>query len=97
MGLKALKYQIVISGIIDHSWSAYFSGMTVVSDPAGVTRLTGEITDQSALFGIINKIRDLNIKLISVELLSSDGKTPVECLRCDNISNKKIKAVNPQK
>ncbi|MDD5082323.1 MAG: hypothetical protein PHU08_03000, partial [Dehalococcoidales bacterium] len=51
-------------------------------ETTGVTRFCGEIADQSALHGLLNKIRDLNLRLISVQLLDSDGVTPVECRYC---------------
>jgi hypothetical protein len=80
--MKAEKYQILFQGLIDKSWSLYFTGMTVTAEPTGMTRLCGEVVDQSALHGLLNKIRDLNLKLISVQLLDSDGVTPVECRNC---------------
>ncbi len=80
--MKADKYQILIQGLIDESWSAHFSEMTLAVEPAGVTRLYGEIIDQSALHGLLNKIRDLNLRLLSVQLLDGDGITPIECLNC---------------
>lgn len=80
--MKTQRYQIVILGLIDESWSTYFSGMAMTAEPTGVTRLSGEIVDQSALHGLLNKIRDLNLRLISVQLLDTDGVTPVECRHC---------------
>ena len=80
--MKADRYQILIQGLIDESWSAYFAGMTLTAESRGVTRLCGEIADQSALHGLINKIRDLNLKLVSVQLIDADGVTPVECRYC---------------
>ncbi|MCL5985296.1 MAG: hypothetical protein M1371_01870 [Actinobacteria bacterium] len=80
--MKAEKCQILFQGLIDESWSLYFTGMVLIAEPTGVTRLTGEIADQSALHGLLNKIRDLNLKLISVQLLDSDGVTPLECRYC---------------
>jgi len=69
-------------GSLDVSWSAYFSELTVTTGQDGITRLCGEITDQSALHGLLSKIRDLNLKIISVQLLDNDGMTPVECRYC---------------
>lgn len=80
--MKTERYQILIRGVVDEGWSAYFSGMTLRAEPNGVTRLCGEIADQSGLHGLLNKIRDLNLRLISVQLLDSDGITPVECGYC---------------
>ena len=80
--MKAERYQILFQGLIDESWSSYFSGMTINAGPTGLTRLHGEMADQSALHGLLIKIRDLNLKLISVHLLDSDGVTPIECQYC---------------
>jgi len=74
----------MLQGILDESWSSYFSGMAVICGPAGMTRLCGEVADQSALHGILNKIRDLNLKLVSLQLLDNDGLTPLECRNCVN-------------
>lgn len=80
--MKTEKYQILIQGLIDESWSAHFAGMILTIEPSGITRLSGELGDQSALHGLLNKIRDLNIKLISVQLLDSDSVTPIGCRYC---------------
>ncbi|MDA8217483.1 MAG: hypothetical protein M0Z94_07665 [Dehalococcoidales bacterium] len=78
--MKTQRYRITIQGYLGQSWSAYFAGMTLAAQPSGVTRLTGEIADQSALHGLLNCIRDLDLRLVSVQLL--DGDTPVECRHC---------------
>jgi|WetSurMetagenome_2_1015567.scaffolds.fasta_scaffold271606_1 hypothetical protein len=67
---------------MDASWSAYFSGITLTAEPGWNTRLSAELADQSALYGLLNHVRDLNLRLISVQLLDSDGLTPVACRRC---------------
>jgi hypothetical protein len=80
--MKGLKYRITTRGLLDESWSAYFSGMTISGEPGGTTGITGEIADQSALHGLLNKVRDLNLEIVSVLLLDVDGVTPVECRLC---------------
>ena len=80
--MQVERYQILIRGLIGESWASYFTGMTLMTEPAGITRLCGEIADQSALHGIMNKIRDLNLKIISIQLLDNDGVTPVACRDC---------------
>jgi hypothetical protein len=80
--MKPQRYQIIILNSLDNSWTTYFTGMNIAAGPVGVTRLCGEIADQSALHGLLNKIRDLNLKIISVQLLDNNGITPVECLHC---------------
>lgn len=80
--MNAQRYQITVLDSLSIGWAAYFTGMTITTETTGVTRLCGEIADQSALHGLLNKIRDLNLKLVSVQLLDSDGVTPVECRYC---------------
>jgi hypothetical protein len=80
--MKAERYQITVRGLIDANWSAYFAGMAISAGPNGMTRFSGEIADQSALYGLLNKIRDLNLKIISLQLLAADGVSPLECHFC---------------
>jgi hypothetical protein len=62
----ALHYQITIKGYLDPSWSAWFDGLTVTHDADGNTRLTGAIRDQTALYGLLDKARDLALALVAV-------------------------------
>ena len=64
-------YQIKIEGILDPRWSTWFDGFTVVQEieNPGLTTITGCVTDQAALRGILNKLWDLNLILISVSRL----------------------------
>lgn len=80
--MKAQRYRISVVGFVDESWAEYFGGMTITAEPRGVTRLAGEVADQAALHGLLNRVRDLNLRLVSVQLLESDGATPVECRHC---------------
>ncbi len=67
-------YRICVQGALNENWSDYFSGLTLVSDsnaaPAGVTILTGQLTDQAALVGLLNRLYGLGLPLISVEWLT---------------------------
>jgi len=58
-------YQIKMQGRLDESWSGWFNGMAIAFD-SDTTTLTGAVADQSALRGILNKLWDLNLALISV-------------------------------
>ena len=60
-----MTYQIQVQGRLDEGWSDWFSGMTVTFE-SGVTTLTGPVADQAALRGILTKIWDLNLTLLSV-------------------------------
>jgi hypothetical protein len=59
-------YQIIVKGVLDSKWSDWFDGMEVTPQPHGETILTGPIADQSALHGILQKIRDMGLPLVSV-------------------------------
>ena len=58
-------YQIKVQGQLDERWSGWFNGMAIAFD-SDATTLTGAVADQSALRGILTKLWDLNLALISV-------------------------------
>lgn len=62
-------YEILLQGMLDASWSEYFSGWTVEIHSDGVTRLVGHAVDQAALHGVLRKLRDLGLVLISLRQL----------------------------
>ena len=59
-------YEIKIKGHLDQSWSDWFSGLQFSHLEGDVTLLAGSLPDQGALHGLLERIRDLNLKLISV-------------------------------
>lgn len=61
------QYEIRLQGLVPKRRTNDFMGMTMTHDPNGYTVLRGFLADQSALHGVLNKIRDLNITLISVQ------------------------------
>lgn len=67
-------YQIRVKGILDPSWSDWFDGFTILS-MEDETELTGQVADQSALYGILTKINDLGLSLISVSQTHSGQVT----------------------
>ena len=60
-------YQIRIRGHLDQQWADWFDGMAVTTAEDGDTLLTGPAEDQAALLGLIRKVRDLGIPLVSVQ------------------------------
>ena len=64
---KPAIYEIVIKGKLDPRWSRWFVGMQVIPQPDGCSLITGPITDQASLYGVISRLRDLGIVLISVQ------------------------------
>ena len=69
------RYEIQFSGHLDSSRAQTFEGLVMVRDPNGSTVLTGPVTDQSALHGILNRIRDLGLPLLLVKRLAEDEAT----------------------
>ena len=73
---QSIEYQIEIQGRLEERWSGWFDDMniTVKSDASGptVTVLCGMVADQAALHGLLNRIRDLGIPLLSVQLVNCD-------------------------
>ena len=63
----ALQYRMRLKGTLDDSWSDWFDGMTISHDAGGDTMLEGAVRDQTALYGLIAKARDLGLSLIAVE------------------------------
>jgi hypothetical protein len=73
-------YQIRVRGELDARWSDWFDGLTVCPQGDGDTLLTGPMRDQSALHGLLAKIRDLGLPLLSVNRVQKtlgSGKTTV--------------------
>jgi len=70
---QAAVYQIQVRGKLDESWSDWLNGMTITFE-SGVTTLTGRVSDQSALRGILDRIWDLNLLLIAVTRIEMDSK-----------------------
>ena len=68
---ETFLYQIRIVGQLDEEWTDWFSGFSVNHEGKKITELTGSVIDQSALFGVLKKIRDLGLQLISVNRIES--------------------------
>lgn len=66
-------YQIRIKGHLDDRWSEWLEGLRVTHEEDGMTVLTGLVADQPALHGLLVKIRDLGVPLVSVNALGSDN------------------------
>ena len=59
-------YEIRVEGHLGDRWSAWFDGLAIRNEPRGETILTGPVTDQAALYGVLTKIHNLNLILVSV-------------------------------
>jgi hypothetical protein len=62
----AIRYEIRIKGHLDHRWAGWFDGLTLTLEDNGDTLLTGRVVDQAALHGLLRKVRDLGMPLVSV-------------------------------
>ena len=69
-------YQITLKGHLGSHWSAWFDNMTITSQANGETVLRGPLPDQSALYGVLAKIRDLGLPLLGVTVVVDDLSDP---------------------
>ena len=69
-------YQLRVAGRLDQHWSAWFGGLTLTHEDDGSTSLTGAVTDQAELHGLLTKIRDLGVTLISVSVVDPAPAAP---------------------
>ena len=69
-------YRIRVEGLLGPGWSDWFDDLAVSPSDDGDTLLTGCLADQAALFGILHKIRDLGLTLVSVVRLGSVESPP---------------------
>jgi hypothetical protein len=65
-------YELCVQGMLDADWSAWFEDMRVTSDQRGQTTIAGPVADQAALHGLLTKIRDLGLPLLSVRRIDPD-------------------------
>jgi hypothetical protein len=72
---RHLVYKIVVGGKLDHRWADWFDGVQIAIARCDPPRslLTCTVVDQSALYGILDRIRDLNLPLIEVRLAGPKG------------------------
>ena len=67
------RYEIRVDGVLDRRWTAWFEGLEVDGDGDGSqTVISGEVADQAALRGLLNKVCDLGLVLISVRRFDPD-------------------------
>jgi hypothetical protein len=66
------RYELRVQGVLEPRWSVWFEGLQVSSDERGQTTITGPVADQAALHGLLAKVRDLGLPLLSVRRLDPD-------------------------
>jgi hypothetical protein len=66
------RYEIRVHGVLDPRWSCWFEGLELSSDESGQTLIAGPVADQATLHGLLAKIRDLALPLLSVRRVDPD-------------------------
>jgi hypothetical protein len=69
------SYEIRIKGHLDKRWAAWFEGLTITLEEDGDTLITGPAIDQAALHGLLKRVRDLGLPLVSVSPLEHGPST----------------------
>ena len=65
-------YQITVKGHLDSQWSAWFDNMRITNEANGEAVLGGSLPDQSALYGVLAKMRNLGLPLLAVTTVAPD-------------------------
>ena len=72
METSPLIYEIRVAGHLSPQWMDWFEGLSVTLEENGNTLLSGPVTDQAALYGLLKKVRDTGLTLVSVNLIHSN-------------------------
>ena len=81
-------YEIRLKGHLDARWADRFGSMTITLTDTGETRLIGPVTDQAALHGLLKKVRDLGMPLVSVNRVKADHPDASDVKHSINIVHK---------
>jgi hypothetical protein len=72
------RYEFRVEGHLPSGWSDWFEGLSIQREAGGVSVLSGPLPDQAALHGVLARIRDLNLNLISVTRVRATAQTETE-------------------
>ena len=72
------QYQLRVEGRLDERWAEWFEGLTLTPTDNGDTLITGWVADQAALHGLLKKVRDLGLPLLSVNPLAPGAQAAGE-------------------
>jgi hypothetical protein len=72
---EAGRYEIRLTGHLDPHWTTWFDGLSVRGEVDGTTVISGPIADQAALHGVLQRVRDLGLPLVSVNRVEGDEPT----------------------
>lgn len=84
-------YEIRLKGHLDAQWVAWFDNLTITLEENGNTLLSGPVADQAALHGLLKKVRDLGVTLISVNRIRADHPDTPDVKRSINTFHNKEK------
>jgi hypothetical protein len=72
-----MQYEIRVKGHLDPRWEAWFDGLGLTTEADGTTTIQGPVADQAALHGLLQKLRDVGLPLVSVTQVDPDlGREP---------------------
>lgn len=74
------QYEIRVKGHLGPRWSAWFDGMSITTEGDGTTVITGPVVDQAALHGLLQKLRDVAVPLVSLQQLPANATTEPRAL-----------------
>jgi hypothetical protein len=72
---EAGQYEIRIRGHLEPRWVAWFEGLTLTREAEGTTLICGSVADQAALHGLLQKVRDVGLPLVSVRNVTTDSSS----------------------
>lgn len=81
---QPIVFQIRIKGHLGHQWTDWFDGLTITLEEDGDTLLTGPVVDQAALHGLLKKVRDLGMPLLSVTQVPFNETHPYRSIKETN-------------
>ncbi|HEX8079400.1 MAG TPA: hypothetical protein VF557_04255 [Jatrophihabitans sp.] len=73
---QPVRYEIRVQGRLESRWAAWFDGMSLADEGDGVTNIHGPVADQAALHGLLQRLRDTGLPLLSVTPVASDQLDP---------------------
>lgn len=66
------RYEVRLEGHLGPRWAAWFDGLSLVNEDGGTTAIRGEVVDEAALHGLLRKVRDTGLRLVSVTWMKPD-------------------------